>query len=178
MSLEVLSEDPRGAFREANLLASLGQSVYVKVPVVNSAGESLIPTIKRLHASGIKVNATAVFTASQVDRLADVLVHPHPAIVSVFAGRILDAGHDPSFVVRHAVETFAYCPEVKILWASYRSFSDVRKAIDVCCNIITIPPEQLAKLQRTLGKDLHGYSVETAGMFRRDAESSGYTLEE
>ena len=45
------------------------------------------------------------------------------------------------------------------------------------CDIITVTEDVLAKLP-LLGKELAEYSLDTVTMFYRDAQESGFTLEE
>lgn len=73
VSFEVFSDEMEIMEKEAEFLASLGENVYVKIPVINSRGESTLPLIDRLTSKGIKVNVTAVFTVEQVKEIVPVL---------------------------------------------------------------------------------------------------------
>ena len=94
LSLEVFADDFDTMEKEADVIAALGDNVYVKIPITNSKGESSIPLIKKLSAKGIKINATAILTLDQVRAVVDAFEPGTKNIVSVFAGRILDTGVD------------------------------------------------------------------------------------
>ncbi len=98
------------------------------------------------------------------------------AIVSVFAGRIADAGVDP---LAHVAECRRIlretCSRAEMLWASTRQVYDVLLAERAGCEIITVVPDLIAKLP-LLGKDLIEYSRETVQQFCKDAMEAGYNL--
>ncbi|NRU22040.1 transaldolase [Clostridium beijerinckii] len=48
VSFEVFSDDFETMEREADVLSELGENVYVKIPIMNTKGESSIPLIKKL----------------------------------------------------------------------------------------------------------------------------------
>jgi transaldolase len=66
-------------------------------------------------------------------------------------------------------------PNVELIWASPRELLNIFQANDVGCHIITVTDNVLAKL-KTVGKDLHDYSLDTVQMFYTDASRSGYQL--
>merc|ERR1719362_1297240 len=97
LSLEVFADDLPTMEKQALELASLGRNVFVKIPVVNTQGISTCPLIERLSRAGVKINVTAVFTKQQMDKLTNAFSQHEDgfsAIVSVFCGRIADAGVD------------------------------------------------------------------------------------
>lgn len=67
-------------------------------------------------------------------------------------------------------------PRAELLWASPRELLNIFQADYAGCQIITVPPEILAKLS-LVGKDLSGYSLETVNMFHRDAQAAAYSIE-
>ena len=80
---------------EARVIMGWGGDTFVKIPITNTRGESAIPLIRKLSTEGGSLNVTAIMTLEQVKAVADA-VHPQSrTIVSVFAGRIADAGVDP-----------------------------------------------------------------------------------
>ena len=117
---------------------------------------------------------TAVFTNEQIDLVASRLAGGPPSFLSVFAGRIADAGVDPMPFVRRAVEQVAG-EQVEVIWASPREVLNAVQADQCGCHVITMTSDLLKKLA-ALGKDLDVYSLETVQMFRRDAEAAGYEL--
>src|SRR5699024_12769883 len=80
--------------KEAEKIDTFGENVFVKIPVMNSKGESSVPLIKELSAQGIKLNVTAIFTVEQVKNVVEVLTDGTENIFSVFVGRIADTGFD------------------------------------------------------------------------------------
>ncbi len=175
ISFEVFADDADEMRRQAHKIAAWGDNVYVKIPVATTAGESMAPLVRELSEDGVKVNVTAVFTPQQVELLTAALKHGAPSYISVFAGRIADAGIDPVPLMARAVDIMVDAPRSELIWASPREILNVVQADQVGCHIITVTHDLLAKLD-LLGKDLHQYSLETVQMFRRDAVAAGFTL--
>jgi transaldolase len=121
------------------------------------------------------VNVTALFTTAQVELIAAAVKDGAPSYVSVFAGRIADAGVDPVPLMRRAVDILVAAPRAELIWASPREVLNVVQADQVGCHIITMTNDLFAKLD-LLGKDLAQYSLETVQMFHRDALAAGFTL--
>src|SRR6202034_459878 len=65
ISFEVFADDADEMRRQAHLIATWGENVYVKIPVSTTTGESMAPLVRELSESGIKVNVTAMFTPEQ-----------------------------------------------------------------------------------------------------------------
>lgn len=175
VSFEVFADELDEMHRQAMTLADWGENVYVKIPITNTRRESTAELVKSLSASGVKVNVTAVFTSQQIQGLAHCFDTGTPAVVSVFAGRIADAGIDPASIVRRALDQFAAQKHVEVLWASCREIFNVVSAATVGCHIVTVPIGMLDKLD-LLGKDLADFSLDTVKMFRADALASGLSL--
>ena len=95
--------------------------------------------------------------------------------MSVFAGRIADAGIDPVPVMREAAAILKNLPKAELLWASPREVLNVIQAEETGCHIITATKDILAKLP-VLGKDLTEYSLDTVKMFWNDAKAAGYEI--
>jgi len=174
ISFQVFEKDHEGIVRQAETISSWADNIWVKVPVVNEDGECNIPAIKALGAKGIKVNVTTVFTKEQIGELSEELDNI-PYIISVFAGRISDAGEDPDEYVDYAVEAFQDKPQIEILWAGCQCAYDVVRAENSRCHIITVPDSPLKKVGRR-GKDLHEFSVETSKGFSEDARAAGLSV--
>ncbi len=175
VSFEVFSDDFEDMARQARLIAAWGENVYVKIPVTNTKGESAVPLIRELTDAGVKLNVTAVFTLKQTDEIAAALQNGAPAILSIFAGRIADAGMDPVPLMSQALRMIQPMPNIELLWASPREVFNVVQANDIGCHIITATPDILNKL-KSLGKDLTEFSLDTVKMFYNDATSAGFTL--
>lgn len=170
VSFEVFADDFKTMEAQAREIASWGTNVFVKIPVTNTQGNPSYDLIWRLSGAGIKVNVTAIFTAEQA-RTAINSVRG-PSIISVFAGRIADTGRDPARIMRSA-KAKLWSPEVLLLWASAREIYNVVQAEEAGCDVITLSPELIGKLDG-LGRDLTEYSLETVRQFHRDA--AGLTL--
>ena len=175
ISFEVFSDDLPEMERQARKIAAWGKNVYVKIPVTNTQKISTAPIIKNLSHAGIKVNITAVFTVSQVGEVLDALSAKIPSIISIFGGRIANAGVDPMPIMKEAVEMAKKFPLCEILWASPREVFNIIQADQVGCHIITVTPDILNTM-KTLNKDLQQYSLETVRMFYQDATKAGYQL--
>lgn len=175
ISFEVFADEVDEIHRQALLIASWGTNVFVKVPITTSAGESLAPLVRELSEAGVKVNVTALFTTAQVELITAAVRDGAPSFISVFAGRIADAGVDPMPIMAKSVEIMVDAPRSQLIWASPREVLNVVQAAQVGCHVITITSDLLEKLP-SLGKDLEQFSLETVQMFRRDAMSAGFSL--
>jgi len=120
VSFEVLSATADGMEKEARIIHSWGRNVYVKIPVIDPAGNSMGGLIKKLSGEGIPLNVTCVFTPEQAKIAADSLDAATPAYVSVFAGRIADVGVDPLPIVEECRDILGRLPKAELLWASTR----------------------------------------------------------
>jgi transaldolase len=175
VSFEVFADDAREINRQARQISKWGSNVYVKVPVTTTDGESMAPVVKRLSEAGIQVNITAVFTPEQVQTITDAVKNGAPSYISVFAGRIADAGVDPIPIMRESVEIMRDAPQSELIWASPREVLNIVQADSVGCHIITVTHDLLKKLD-SIGKDLETFSLETVQMFHTDAVSAGFEL--
>lgn len=175
ISFEVFADDVDGMRRQAHKIARWGDNVYVKIPVSTTSSEPLAPLVRELSESGVKVNVTAVFTTSQVELLTEAVKDGAPSYISVFAGRIADAGIDPVPLMARAVDIMVDAPRAELIWASPREILNVVQADQIGCHIITVTHDLLGKLD-LLGKDLLQFSLETVKMFRRDAVAAGFSL--
>lgn len=176
ISFEVFAESESEMALQALTLASWGPNVNVKIPVTNRDGVFLGSLIHDLSQAGVELNVTALLTLDQVERVAQALAHDTPAIVSVFAGRIADTGVDPVPLMAEAANLLLARPRARLLWASTRELLNIFQAEDAGCDIITLPPDILRKLE-LIGRDLTGYSRETVEMFYRDACAAAYRID-
>ena len=175
ISFEVFADDAEEMRRQAKVIAGWGENVYVKIPVTTTAGESMVPLVNELSGSGVKVNVTALFTTAQVELVTAAVRDGAPAFLSVFAGRIADAGIDPLPIIARSVDIMVDAPRAELIWASPREVLNVVQADSVGCHIITMTHDLLPKLD-LLGKDLEQFSLETVRMFHRDAAAAGFTI--
>lgn len=175
ISFEVFSDEFDEMSRQARKIARWGENVYVKIPVTNTRQEFSGDLIRELARTGVKLNVTAILTLDQVRNVSAALAGGPPAVVSVFAGRIADTGHDPVPLMAAALELLRPYPNIELLWASPRELLNVIQADTIGCHIITATNDILKKLD-LLGKPLREFSLETVKMFREDAVKAGYNL--
>jgi transaldolase len=176
ISFEVFADDEVEIRRQATMIAGWGENVYVKVPVTTTDGQSLAPLVRELSEDGVQVNVTALMTTAQVEVIAAALADGAPSYVSVFAGRIADAGVEPLPIMSRSVEILELtAPRAELIWASPREVLNLVQADSIGCHIITMTNDLLAKLH-LLGTDLDRFSLDTVQMFRRDAVTAGFTL--
>jgi transaldolase len=175
ISFEVFADDVDEMRRQAHKLAGWGENVYVKIPVSTTTGQSMAPLARELSESGVKVNVTALFTSAQVELITEAVKDGARSCISVFAGRIADAGIDPVPLMTRNVEIIAAAPRAELIWASPREILNVVQADQIGCHIITVTHDLLKKLG-SLGKDLDQFSLETVQMFHADAVTAGFSL--
>ena len=110
ISFEVFADDADEMRRQARIIASWGENVYVKIPVTTTSGESMAPLVRELSEGGVQVNVTALFTTAQVELITTAVKDGAPSCISVFAGRIADAGVDPVPIMARSVEIMTDAP--------------------------------------------------------------------
>jgi len=176
VSLEVFADDFDAMEKQAKVIASWGKNVNVKIPVTNTKREFSGPLIRKLSAAGVSLNVTALLTLEQVEAVTECLAEDTPAIISVFAGRIADTGHDPVPIMAEAVKIMRAKPNAELIWASPRELLNIFQADAIGCHIITATNDILSKLA-VVGKDHHDYSLDTVQMFHRDAAAAGYSID-
>jgi transaldolase len=176
ISFEVIADELGEIERQARLIATWGDNVYVKVPITTTRKESTAEVVRRLSATAVKVNVTAIMTLEQVADAATWLADGPGGYVSVFAGRIADSGRDPIPIMSAALELLLPHPHEELIWASPREVLNVVQADAIGCHVITVTDEILKRLP-SLGRELDEYSLDTVRMFHRDAEAAGYTLD-
>jgi transaldolase len=175
ISFEVFADDTEEMKRQAKLISSWGPNVYTKIPVTTTDGASTTRLVRELSESGVQVNVTALMLPSQVEVVADALKDGAPSCISVFAGRIADAGIDPIPLMQESLRAMGVAPRADLIGASPREVLNLLQANSIGCHIITMTHDLLAKLD-TLGKDLGTFSLDTVKMFHRDAVAAGYDI--
>jgi len=176
ISFEVFSDDIAEMVGQARVISTWGPNVYVKLPVTTTRGEPLFKAVRALAHDGIKINLTAVFTAEQVANGVEALSGGAPACVSVFVGRLADAGIDYRPIMREAVVRARKTTNVEIIWASTREVFNVLEADEIKCHIITAPAAVLKRLPSLGTKTAAELSLDAVKAFREDAVSAALTL--
>jgi len=175
ISFEVFSDEFEEMERQARLIASWGENVYVKIPITNTKMQSSYDLVSTLSSDGIKINVTAVLTLEQVKNILPALQKSPGAYVSVFAGRIADSGIDPLPIMMECVRLLKEFSQIELIWASPRELYNLIQADKIGCHIITATNDILKKFH-LIGKDLTEYSLDTVKMFYNDALCAGYKL--
>lgn len=175
ISFEVFADDFETMAKEAEKIASFGEHVFIKIPIMNTKGESSIPLIERLSAKGFSLNVTAIMTIEQVKETVAALNPGTKNIVSVFAGRVADTGVDPTELMAQSVAACAEKEGTELLWASTRELINIFQADKIGADIITVPPAILDKMSM-VGMDLLELSKETVVTFNKDIKDLGFTI--
>lgn len=175
ISFEVFSDNFDDMERQALEISSWSNNVYVKIPITNTEGKSSIKLIEKLSKRGVKINVTAMMTTEQVKSVLPALAFSPASYVSVFAGRIADAGVDPVPVMKEILNLLKGQSKIKLIWASPRELFNIVQADSIGCHIITATNDILKKLP-LLGKNLTEFSLDTVKMFYNDAKASGFNL--
>ena len=96
-------------------------------------------------------------------------------IISIFAGRAADAGKDPVPEFVKSIKIAKNFKNVEILWASVREPYNYIQAKQLGCNIITIPPVIIEKIQK-FGKSFDQLTQETVKNFLIDSKKSNFKI--
>ena len=96
-------------------------------------------------------------------------------IISIFAGRAGDSGKDPIPEFSKSIKIAKKFKNVEILWASVREPYYYTQAKQVGCQIITIPPSIIEKIQK-FGKTFKKLTIETVLTFLKDSKKSNFKI--
>ena len=175
VSLEVFADDNETMINQGIKISKWGKNVYVKVPVVNSKNQFTGKVIKELNNRGIKLNITAVYAAKQTERILRQIDRKTKVIISIFAGRAGDTGKDPVPEFVKSIKIAKKFKNVEILWASVREPYNYIQAKKLGCNIITIPPNIIEKIEN-FGKSFNQLTTETVKAFLIDSKKSRFKI--
>ena len=175
ISFEVFADDHNSMIDQGIKINAWGKNVYVKVPVVNSKNKFTGKVIKELNKRNIKLNITAVYTAKQTEKILKNINKKTKVIISIFAGRTGDVGRDPVPEFKKSVKMAKRFKNVNILWASVREPYNYIQAKQLGCDIITIPPSIIEKIQK-FGKSFNQLTLETVKSFLIDSKKSRFKI--
>ena len=175
VSLEVFADNLADIKRQALLINKWGKNVYVKIPIVNSNGKFMGQAIKELNEKNIKLNITAVYTASQTKKILKIINKKTKLIISIFAGRAADTGKDPVPEFKKSLKMASKFKNVEILWASVREPYNYLQAKQLGCQVITIPPNIIEKIEK-FGKSFDKLTKETVKAFLVDSKKSRFKI--
>ncbi len=175
ISFEVFADEPKDMLSQAYKINKWGKNIYVKIPVVNSKGIFMGKVIKELSMQGIKLNITAVYTVDQTKKILKCLNKKTRTIISIFAGRMADKGKDPVPIFKKSIFLSRRNKNVEILWASTREAYNYTQAKNLKCNIITMPPKIINKIEN-FGQDFRSMTLSTVNGFLVDSKKSKFSL--
>ena len=175
ISFEVFADNFSEMEKQAYIINSWGNNVYVKIPVINSKGFFSGRVIKKLSDNHVKLNITAVYTVNQVRKIIKNINNNSKIIISIFAGRMGDAGKDPIPIIKESVKLTKKIKNIEILWASTREPYNYIQAKKYGCSIITMPPSIIEKILK-FGKSLEDLSIDTVRKFLKDSKKSNFKI--
>ena len=175
ISFEVFADDENNMIIQGKKIKSWGKNVYVKVPIVNSKGKFTGRVIKELNQQKVKLNITAVYTAKQTKKILKKIDKKTKVIISIFAGRMSDAGKDPIPEIKKSLNYAKRYKNVEILWASTREAYNFINAKQLGCHIITVPPSIIEKIIK-FGNSFSNLTISTVKNFLLDSKKSKFKL--
>ncbi len=175
ISFEVFADDYRNMLDQAYKLNSLGNNVYVKIPVCNSKGKFSGKIINTLNKENIKLNITAVYNSTQTLKILKNINKKTKVIISIFAGRAGDTGKDPVPEFERSLKLAKKYKNVEILWASVREPYNYIQAKQLKCHLITVPPAIIEKIEK-FGKSFDQLTIETVKGFLDDSKKSKFKI--
>lgn len=134
VSVEVLSETADEMIKEARVKAAWAKNVNIKIPICPAGLEAT----SVLSKEGIKINVTLCFSANQ----ALLGARAGATYVSIFIGRLDDAGHDGMQVVEDTISILENYPELsgtEVIAASIRNPMHVTYSAMAGAQVATIP---------------------------------------
>ena len=175
ISLEVFADDMQNMKIQALKINSWGKNIYVKIPITNSKGVFMGKLIRELNNLNIKLNITAVYSASQTKQILKNINKKSKVIISIFAGRAADVGKDPIPEFKKSIKLSKSYRNVEILWASVREPYNYLQAKQLGCHIITVPPKIIEKIEK-FGKSFKKLTKDTVIGFLKDSKKSQFKL--
>lgn len=144
--IELVSKTYDDLVSEGRAVAKLAKNVIVKVPMTDEG----LMAVQFLESKGIHTNVTLVFSPAQ----ALLAAKAGATFISIFVGRLKDAGQDGIAVVRETVRMLKrYSLPSMVLAASMRSVRDVEEVAQgeadlPGADIATVPFKILAQMYR------------------------------
>lgn len=139
---QVLSQTAEEILAEADyLISKLGANTFIKIPVIPEGYKAM----RLLHEKGVKVTATAVFTAQQ----ALMAARAGANYVAPYVNRIDNISGDGVQVVAdiaHIFESFGFATEV--LAASFKNVDQVQKCCLVKAHAVTVSEDVFDSLTK------------------------------
>ena len=175
VSCEVFADDAEKMIVQGKKISTWAKNVYVKVPVTNSKGIFMGKVIKTLNSDNIKLNITAVYNSKQTKKILNNINKKTKVIISIFAGRMADTGKNPIPQFKESLKISKSYKNVEILWASTREPYNYIQAKELGCQIITVPPTIIEKIEK-FGKGFDQLTKETVISFLKDSKKSKFKI--
>tara|TARA_B100000965_G_scaffold174118_1_gene145338 strand:+ start:1591 stop:2283 length:693 start_codon:yes stop_codon:yes gene_type:complete len=175
VSCEVFADNEKNMISQGLKISKWAKNVYVKVPVTNSKGKFMGRVINKLNKNKIKLNITAVYNSVQTKNILKKIDNKTNVIISIFAGRMADAGKDPIPEFKNSIKYARKYKNVEILWASTREPYNFIQAKKLKCHIITVPPSIIEKIEK-FGKSFQKLTTDTVKGFLSDSKKSKFNI--
>jgi len=175
ISFEVFADNEKDMLRQGEIINKWGKNIFVKVPVTNSKGVFMGKVIRKLNKKNIKINITAVYTAKQTAKILKVINKNTQVLISIFAGRMGDFGKNPIPEIKKSIFLAKKFKNVKILWASTREPYNFIEARKLNCDLITVPPNIIEKIEK-FGKSFEKLTIDTVKGFLSDSKKSKFHI--
>ena len=175
ISFEVFGDKESEMISQGLILSKLKKNIYVKIPVVNTKGKFMGKVISYLNNKNIKLNITAVYNSKQTQKILKKINKKTKVIISIFAGRMADAGKDPMPEFIKSISFAKKFKNVEILWASTREPYNYLQSKQIGCHIITIPPNIINKIEN-FGSSFQELTIKTVKGFLSDSKKSKYKI--
>ncbi len=141
VSIEAVSQTADELVNEARAIAKLSKNIIVKIPMTDEG----LQAVTRLEEKGIHTDVTLVFTPAQ----ALLAAKAGATMVSLFVGRLDDAGKKGMELVRQTVQMYKnYNIQTNVMVASVRSVQHVEESAQAGADIVTVPPKVLVQMYR------------------------------
>ncbi len=132
ISIEATAENAEDIIKEGEKYSKIHKNIVIKV-AMNEEG---LKAIKELTKKNIKTNCTLIFSANQ----ALLAAKAGATYVSVFIGRLDDAGNDGMQVIKDTMEIFKkFGIKSKLIAASIRNPIHVIESAKAGSDVATIP---------------------------------------
>tara|TARA_Y100000590_G_scaffold122208_1_gene139877 strand:+ start:641 stop:1333 length:693 start_codon:yes stop_codon:yes gene_type:complete len=175
ISFEVFADNYKNIISQALKIKTWGNNIFIKIPVTNSKGVFLGKVIKKLNSNNIKLNITAVYTAKQTSKILKNVNKKTKLIISIFAGRMADKGKNPIPEIKKSIMLAKKYKNVEILWASVREPYNYLQAKQLGCQIITVPPNIIEKIEN-FGTTFNQLTKDTVKAFLIDSKKSKFRI--
>ncbi len=109
------------------------------------------------------------------EKILNLIDKKTKVILSIFAGRMADAGIDPVPEFKKSIRLAQKLKNVEILWASVREPYNYLQAKQLGCHIITVPPLIIEKIEK-FGKSMNQLTIETVNAFLKDSKKSKFNI--